>query len=110
MATVVLVSGLQLICLSYMKGCQVSTNVGDAPIHILSLCSGIAGLDLGVQLAVPRSRIVGYVEANPYCAAILLARMEEKILDPAPVWCGDIKEFDGSQWYGSVDLITAGYP
>jgi DNA (cytosine-5)-methyltransferase 1 len=79
------------------------------PVRALSLCSGIGGLDLGVSLAVP-SRVVGYVERDAYSAAVLLARMEEAALDPAPVWCGDLRGFDGRAWRGVVDLITCGFP
>ncbi len=81
----------------------------DSP-RIMSLCSGVAGLDLGLQLAVPRARIVVYVEREAYPAAILLARMEDKSLEPAPIWCGDIGEFDGKPWRGCVDILTSGYP
>jgi DNA (cytosine-5)-methyltransferase 1 len=35
--------------------------------------------------------------------------MEEKALDPAPIW-SDLRTFDGKPWRGVVDLITGGYP
>lgn len=82
----------------------------DTPVNILSLCSGIAGLDLGVSLAVPGSRGVGYVEREAYAAACILARMEYAALEPAPFWCGDLADFDGRPWCGAVDILTAGYP
>ena len=75
----------------------------------LSLCSGAGGLDLGLTIAMPGYRTVGHVERETYAAAILVARMEEKALDPAPVW-DDVASFDGRPWRGVVDIVTAGYP
>ncbi|MAY89472.1 MAG: DNA methyltransferase [Pseudooceanicola sp.] len=75
----------------------------------LSLCSGAGGLDLGLTIAMPGYRTVGHVERETYAAAILVARMEEAALDPAPVW-DDVGNFDGRPWRGAVDIVTAGYP
>jgi DNA (cytosine-5)-methyltransferase 1 len=93
------------------------TNV--ALLRTLSICSGIGGLDLGIRLALGgRCRTVGYVEREAFCAAVLVARMEEAaldsapdrtLLDDAPVW-DDLATFDGRPWRGRVDLITGGYP
>lgn len=76
--------------------------------RVLSLCSGVGGLDLGLKLAMPTSRTVAYMEIEAYACEILVKRMQEKILDPAPLW-SDIKSFDGKPWRGKVDLITGGY-
>lgn len=78
-------------------------------LRTLSLCSGVGGLDLGVRLAVPGARTVCYVEREAFCAATLVARMEEASLDLAPVW-DDLKTFDGRPWRGVVDLVSGGYP
>lgn len=80
-----------------------------APLHVLSLCSGLGGLELGLRLAVPAARAVCYVEVEAYACAVLAARMEEGILAPAPVWT-DLRTFDGRPWRGVVDLVAAGYP
>lgn len=77
--------------------------------RILSLCSGIGGLELGLKLAEPRSRTVCYVELETYAASVLVARMEEKILDEAPIW-DSVFTFDGRPWRGKVDCITGGFP
>lgn len=76
---------------------------------ILSLCSGIGGIDLALRLSVPGSRVVCYVEREAYAASVLAARMESGDLDAAPVW-SDLRSFDGHPWRGLVDGITAGYP
>ncbi len=81
----------------------------DACLHGLSLCAGAGGLDLGLHIACPGYRTVGYVEREAYAAAALVARMENKALDPAPVW-DDLTTFDGQTWRGVVDILTAGYP
>ncbi|MBY0303626.1 MAG: DNA cytosine methyltransferase [Sphingomonas sp.] len=81
----------------------------DACLHGISLCAGAGGLDLGLHIACPGYRTVGYVEREAYAAATLVARMEDKVLDPAPVW-DDITTFDGRPWRGIVDILTAGYP
>lgn len=76
---------------------------------IISLCSGIGGLDLGIKLAIPLARTVCYVEREVFCCAHLVQKMEEGILDEAPVWT-DVKTFDGKPWHGLVDGIHGGYP
>jgi DNA (cytosine-5)-methyltransferase 1 len=75
----------------------------------LSLCAGAGGLDLGLHIAVPGYRTVGYVEREAYAAATLVARMENAALDSAPVW-DDVATFDGRPWRGLVDIIHGGYP
>ena len=82
---------------------------GGRTLSGLSLCAGAGGLDLGLHLAIPGYRTVGYVERETYAAATLVARMEDKALDCAPVW-DDVATFDGKPWRGLVDIIHGGYP
>lgn len=77
--------------------------------RILSLCSGVGGLDLGVQLALPAARAVGYIEREAYAAAALVARMEEQVLHSAPIW-DDLATFDPEPWRGAVDCVVGGFP
>ena len=79
------------------------------PQRILSLFAGIAGLDLGIRLVFPESRTVCFVEREAYAASVLVARMEDKTLDQAPVW-SDVTTFDGSKWNGVVDTVAMGFP
>jgi len=81
----------------------------DACLFGLSLCSGAGGLDLGLTIAIPGYRTVGYVERETYAAATLVARMEDAALDQAVVW-DDVATFDGRPWRGAVDILSAGYP
>ena len=54
-------------------------------LQILSLCSGVGGLELGLKLAMPTARTVAYVEGEAYACHILDARMQEQVLDGASV-------------------------
>jgi DNA (cytosine-5)-methyltransferase 1 len=78
--------------------------------RILSLFSGVGGLDIAVHLALPGSRVVGYVERDAYASATLMARMEESSLDPAPVFVGEIQDVDGSEFRGCIDVVCGGIP
>ena len=80
-----------------------------APLRVLSLCSGIGGLDLGVCRALG-GRVVAYCERDPYAAAVLLERMEDSSLVSAPVWVGDLREMDAQPLAGHVDVLCGGYP
>ena len=81
----------------------------DSP-RIVSLCAGIGGLDLGVTRATG-GHVVACCERDPYAASVLLERMEEKALDPAPVWVGDIRDFHYRNFSPlPVDGIIAGIP
>jgi DNA (cytosine-5)-methyltransferase 1 len=88
-------------------------NVAPA-LNILSLCSGIGMLDVGVEAGLEflglRGCVVGYVERESYAAAVLLARMEGESLEPAPIWCGDLADLPREPFRGRVDCVTAGFP
>lgn len=76
----------------------------------LALCSGVGGIDLGLKLATGGAyRSVCHVEREGFVAAVLVARMAEKVLEDAPIW-DDVTTFDGRPWRGIVDVITAGFP
>ena len=77
--------------------------------NILSICTGIGGLDLGVKLATRNSRTVCYVEREAKVVEVLARRIEEGRLDEAPVW-SDLRTFDCGRWRGLVDCVVGGYP
>jgi len=83
--------------------------VTDVALRAIALCSGLLGLERGLDLAVGPCRVVCAVERQAYVAAALVARMEEKALDPFPIW-DDLATFDGRAWRGVVDLVAAGFP
>lgn len=76
----------------------------------LAICAGVGGLELGVEAAVRDYRTVCYIEREAYAAAVLMARMEDKSLGAAPIWCGDVGAFDSRAFADKVDIITAGFP
>jgi len=75
---------------------------------VLDVCSGIGGLSLAAKEAFGGITI-GYCEIDPYCQAVLCARMRDGRLDSAPIW-PDLRTFDGLAWRGAVDCIVAGFP
>ena len=52
---------------------------------------------------------VAYVEANKHCQSVIQQRQEDGIFCKGPVF-GDVRAFDGTQWAGLVDVISAGFP
>ena len=78
--------------------------------NILSLCSGVGGLELGLEAAIPRSRVLCYVERDSFAASVLLARMEDSSLRPAPIWCGNLADVDWLAFTDQVHCLTAGFP
>ena len=56
--------------------------MADPTIRHLDVCAGIGGFSLGLRLADPRVRAVGYCDREAWCAALLLARMEDETLEP----------------------------
>lgn len=80
-----------------------------APFTNIGLFAGAGGLELGLRIAVKNLVSVCYVERDAYAASILVARMEDKTLDSAPIW-DDITTFDGKPWRGQVDLVSGGFP
>lgn len=83
------------------------------PRNILSLCAGVGGLELGIQLALRHrmetARGICYVEREAAAAASLVASMEAGWFHPAPVW-SDMLTFDAKPWRGVVDILASGDP
>lgn len=79
-------------------------------INGLAICAGSGGLELGLKIALgDKYQCVGYIEREAYSAAIIVARIQDKTLDSAPIW-DDITTFDSQPWSGLVDIISAGFP
>lgn len=54
-------------------------------------------------------RTVCAVEWEPYAASVLVARQNDGVLPPFPIW-DDVQTFDGRPWRGIVDVISGGFP
>ncbi|EMB9912255.1 TPA: DNA cytosine methyltransferase [Pseudomonas aeruginosa] len=73
----------------------------------LSLFAGAGGGILGGHLLGWRT--VCAVEFEPYAASVLVARQNDGILPPFPIW-DDVRTFDGRPWRGLVDVVSGGFP
>ena len=77
----------------------------------LSLFTGAGGGVLGTKLLGFKHR--GYVEINDYCQRIIAQRIEDGILDRAPIF-SDIRSFISEgyaeSYSGLVDVLSAGFP
>ena len=73
----------------------------------LALFAGSGGGILGGHLLGWRT--VCAVEWEPYPASVLVARQNEGILPPFPIW-DDVQTFDGRPWRGIVDVVSGGFP
>lgn len=68
----------------------------------LDLFSGIGGFALAARWM--EWETVGFVEIDSFCQKVL-----SKNFPNIPIY-GDIKQFDGTKYRGTVDIITGGFP
>lgn len=73
----------------------------------LALFAGAGGGILGGKLLGWRT--VCAVERDPYAASVLIARQNDGVLPPFPIW-DDVCTFDGRPWRGLVQVVTGGFP
>ena len=76
-------------------------------MNSLHLFAGIGGGILADKIL--GHRIVGAVEIEPYCRAVLKQRQEEGLLEPFPLF-DDIRTFNGDEITERIDLICGGFP
>lgn len=95
-----------------MHGCAATArrkgNDVDALTYV-SWFSGAGSLDLGLRIACPGARAIGYVEIEATACEILAARFADGSLDDAPIW-SDIRSWPGELYRGRVDLAIFGAP
>ena len=75
----------------------------------LSLCSGYEGIGTGLRTVLPNLREIAMVERETYVIANLVAKMEEGLLDKAPIYT-DVKTFPYKKLRGCVDIMSFGFP
>jgi DNA (cytosine-5)-methyltransferase 1 len=76
-------------------------------LNELALFAGAGGGILGGKLLGWST--VCAVECDPYAASVLVARQNDGILPPFPIW-DDVRTFDGRPWRGIVDVVSGGFP
>ena len=84
-------------------------DITNNPPVILSLCSGMCGIERGIKRAIGDITIAAYVEIEAFIIENLLSLMEQGILDPAPIW-SDLKTFPSEAFRGKLHGIIGGYP
>lgn len=75
-------------------------------INGLDLFSGVGGISLGLS---PWVRTTAYCEADRYCQATLLSRMESEEIDRAPIW-DDVRTLKAENLPRKIDIIFGGFP
>jgi DNA (cytosine-5)-methyltransferase 1 len=75
----------------------------------LSLCSGYGGIGKGLRQVLPRMRDIAHVEIEAFAVANLVAKMENELLDEAPIYT-DVKTFPYQVFCGCVDILSGGFP
>jgi len=73
----------------------------------LSLYTGSGGGLLGTHLLGWQT--VCAVEIEEYARDVLLKRQKDGLLPKFPIW-DNAKTFNGEEWRGRVDVVTAGFP
>jgi DNA (cytosine-5)-methyltransferase 1 len=81
----------------------------DSTQNIISFCTGYGGLELGIKRAGVDVRTVVNVEIEAFCCANLGAKIEEGLMDDAPIYT-DLKTFPAEIFRGKIHGITCGYP
>jgi DNA (cytosine-5)-methyltransferase 1 len=89
------------------NGKKVIKVTGGNGLNELALFAGAGGGILGGHLLGWRT--VCAVEWESYPASVLLARQNDGILPPFPIW-DDVQTFDGNAWRGIVDVVSGGFP
>lgn len=79
------------------------------PPVILSFCSGILGLDRGLERAVGPINVACYCEIEAFSCFNLVKGMEKGFLAPIPIWT-NAKTFPAQIFRGKIDGIIGGYP
>lgn len=77
--------------------------------NLLSLCTGIRGIERGLERVIPNLRTVCAVEIESVVIENLAAEIEAGMVAPYPIW-SNLKTFDPTPFRGLVDIITGGYP
>ena len=75
----------------------------------ISLYTGYGGIDLGLQRAIQNVRTIAFVEIETFAICNLVAKMENGLIEPAPIW-SILKTFPWEMFNGKVDILSGGFP
>jgi len=81
----------------------------DSTQNIISFCTGYGGIELGIRRAGVDVRTVVNVEIEAFCCANLAAKIEEGLMDDAPIYT-DLKTFPAEIFRGKICGVIGGYP
>ncbi len=76
---------------------------------VISFCTGIRGLERGVEQAIGKLSVAVYVENESWLIANLLAGMESGVLDPSVIW-PDAKTWNPKPFRNQIHGFLAGWP
>lgn len=72
----------------------------------LDLFSGIGGISLALK---PWVRTIAYCESDRYAQGVLMSRMRDGTLEPAPIW-DDVRTLRSDSLGTKPDIIFGGFP
>lgn len=76
---------------------------------LLSFCTGIRGIERGIERVIPNLRTICCVEREAFIIENLVAEMESGLVASCPIW-PDVTNFPAEHFRGMVDILTGGYP
>lgn len=76
---------------------------------ILSLCTGMRGLERGIERAIGPVRTIAYVETEAFAVYNLVAKMEQGLLAPAIIHT-NVKTIGGGIFRKKIHGVVGGYP
>ncbi len=77
-------------------------------MNVLSLCSGVGGLELGMRLEIGRIHVIGFIERRIEARRVLARNLWA--FGGAASFRDDIRTEDFRRWLGCVDILSAGWP
>jgi site-specific DNA-cytosine methylase len=75
----------------------------------VSLCTGYGGIDLGLKRVIKNIRTIAYSEIEAYSVCNLVSKIEQGLLDSAPIW-SNLKTFPFSSFYRRMGILSGGFP
>jgi len=80
-------------------------------VPYISICSEYEGIGIGLHRCIPNLRCIAYCEREAFAVANLVAKMENGLLDAAPVFT-DVTTFPWEQYapYMAGGILSFGWP